>query len=435
MDKLELKVKNYIKDKKLNTNNKPIVLAFSYGVDSRVLLEILINLGYKVVLAHVNHGVRAESKCEEIEAIKLAKELNISIYVKHLNLDKSNFEDTARKERYKFFKEICDKENTNVLALAHHLDDNLETILLKLTQGSNIYGYSGIHPQVFKNSLEIIRPLMCTTKDEIRAYQMRNSLLYFEDYTNKENIQMRNKIRNNVIPLLKDIDSNILYKTNEYSSILEDAFNHIRGESINYLERHNKEIEISSFKGLDTALRKDIICFLLEEYHINRSNKLINLIDTNLLNNKSNLEITLSNDFFFFKSYNRAFISKKKNQDINEITLDINERKEFGDYIFYFSKSCPNNVKNYIKLCYNTINLPLSLRTRENGDRIKLPGGSKKVKDLFIDKKIDISLRDKLPLVISNDNIIWIPNVAKSSLISSCLDNWDLYLIMEVKNA
>ncbi len=435
MDKLELKVKNFIKDKQLNINNSTIVLAFSYGIDSRVLLNILINLGYKVVLAHVNHQVREESKLEEQEAIKLAKELNIRIYIKHLNLDKSNFEDSARRQRYSFFREVCQKENTSVLALAHHLDDNLETILLKLYQGSNIYGYSGIHPQVFKSGLEIIRPLMCTTKDEIREYQERHNLLYFEDYTNSLDIQMRNKIRNNIIPSLKEIDSNILYKTADYSNMLEDAFNHIRSESINYLSKHSNTIDISSYKTLDNALRKDIICLLLENNHINRSNKLINLIDSSLLCEKSELEITLSSDYFFFKRYNTAFITKKETQKLDEITLDINEKKEFGNYIFYFSKVCPNHVKNYIKLCYNTINLPLKIRKRENGDRIKLPGGSKKVKDLFIDKKIDISLRDKLPLVISCDNIIWIPSVAKSSLINSCLDKWDLYLIMEVKNA
>lgn len=435
MDKLELKVKNFIIDKKLNINNSTVVLAFSYGVDSRVLLEILMHLGYKVVLAHVNHGVRDESKIEEVEAIKLANDLNIKIYVKHLSLDKSNFEDSARKMRYKFFKEVCLKEGTNVLALAHHLDDNLETILLKLTQGSNIYGYSGIHPQVFKNGLEIIRPLLCTTKSEIRDYQKKHNLLYFEDYTNQENIQLRNRIRNNVIPELKSIDSNILYKTLDYSSMLEDAFNHIRKESINYLKTHNNEIEINSYKELDNALRKDIICLLLENNHINRSNKLINSIDSNLLSDKAQFELTLSSDFFLFKRYYRAFISKKESQNLCEITLDVNEKKEFGNYIFYFSKTCPNQVKYYIKLCYNTINLPLKIRTRENGDKIKLPGGSKKVKDLFIDKKIDISLRDKLPLIISDNNIIWIPTVAKSSLISTCLDSWDLYLIMEVKNA
>lgn len=435
MDKLELKVKNFIKDKKLNINNSTIVLAFSYGVDSRVLLEILINLGYKVVLAHVNHGVREESRIEEAHAIKLANALNIKIYVKHLSLDKSNFEDNARKMRYKFFKEVCLKEGTSVLALAHHLDDNLETILLKLIQGSNIYGYSGIHPLVYKDNLEIIRPLLCTTKSEIRDYQERHNLFYFEDYTNQENIQMRNKIRNNVIPELKNIDPNILYKTLDYSFMLEDAFNHIRKESIDYLKTHNNEIEINSYKELDGALRKDIICLLLENNHINRSNKLINLIDSNLLSDKAQFELTLSSDFFLFKRYNRAFISKKESQSLCEITLDLNEKKEFGNYLFYFSKTCPNQVKNYIKLCYNTINLPLKIRTRENGDRIKLPGGSKKVKDLFIDKKIDISLRDKLPLVISDNNIIWIPTVAKSSLINTCLDSWDLYLIMEVKNA
>lgn len=435
MDRLELKVKNYIINNKLNTLNKKIVLAFSYGVDSRVLLEILINLGYEVVLAHVNHGVREESKEEEAETLKLGKNYGLKVYVKHLNLDKSNFEDNARKARYSFFKEVCSKENTNVLALAHHLDDNLETILLKLYQGSNLYGYSGIQPKVEKQELEIIRPLMCTTKDEIREYQKEHNLLYFEDYTNSLNLQARNRIRNNILPLLKNEDKNILYKASEYSQMVIEAFNYIRKDSASYLEKHSNIIEISSYKALDIALRKDIICLMLENKHINRSNKLINFIDDKLISDKSELEITLSNNYFFFKRYNKAFIDIKRDIKIESITLDINEKKQFGNFIFYFSKNCPNNVKNYIKLCYNTINLPLKIRTRKNGDKIKLNAGFKKVKDLFIDKKIDKSLRDLVPLVMENDNIIWIPLVAKSSLIKEYLDKGDLYLIMEVNDA
>lgn len=430
MQDLVLKVKNYIKTKNLINNNK-VVLAFSYGVDSRVLLDILLKLNYEVVLAHVNHGVREESKLEEDETYKLAKKLNLAVYVKHLSLDNSNFEDSARDQRYNFFKEICLVENTNILVTAHHLDDNLETILLKYYQGSNLYGYSGIHPLVEKKGITIVRPLLCTTKDEIREYQKINKLLYFEDYTNSLNVQKRNRIRNIIIPKIKDEDSNILYKIKEYSEITSEAFNFIRKLSINYLNKWNNIIDLNEYINLDISLRKDIICLMLENNHINRSYKLICNIDKLLLNDKPQLEINLSNNFYFFKRYSKAYIGLLNNNSIETVSLNLNDLVHFGSYSFYFTKELRNDMKNYIKLCYNTLKLPLTIRVRQNGDKIKLSSGTKKVKDIFIDKKIDKELRDKLPLIINNDEIIWIPSIIKSDNIKDALINGDIYLVME----
>ena len=165
MDGLLNKVKEYIKTNNLINDNQKVILAFSYGIDSRVLLDILTKLGYEVIVAHVNHKVRKESDLEELETIKLCESLNIKYYIKHLTPEDKNFEDYARKERYNFFKDVAAKSDTNILITAHHKDDNLETILLKLMTGSNLYGYSGIHNCVIKDGLKIIRPFLCASKD------------------------------------------------------------------------------------------------------------------------------------------------------------------------------------------------------------------------------------------------------------------------------
>ena len=434
MNNFELKIKNYIKNQNLIENNQKIILAFSYGIDSRTLLNVLINLGYEVIIAHVNHKVRIESDNEEKETLELAKKLNLKCYVKHLVYQKENFEDYARKERYNFFKEISKKENTNILATAHHLDDNLETIILKLMTGSNLYGYSGIHNKVCRNELNIIRPLLCVSKDEIHKYQEEMSFKYFEDYTNHENIQKRNRIRNIIIPILKNEEQEILSKASDFSNILEESFNFIRKISTSYFNKWNKKIMVSEYISLDIALRHDIICYMLEENKINRSYNLITSIDKSLLNNKSQFDLKLSKDFYLFKRYDMAYISLKKDEKFEEITLSVDETKTFKNFKFYFSNSLPTDNENYIKLCYNSIEFPLTIRNRINGDRIELSSGTKKVKDLLIDKKIDKDIRNKLPMVINGGKIIWIPGVAKSSIIRNDLDNGDIYLIQEVNN-
>jgi tRNA(Ile)-lysidine synthetase-like protein len=425
-------VKNYIEKNNL-INNKKVILAFSYGVDSRVLLDVLYKLGYEIVIAHVNHKVRVESDNEELETIKLCKSLNLKYYIKHLTPQNENFEDYARRERYNFFKEISIKENTNVLITAHHKDDNLETILLKLMTGSNLYGYSGIHNKLFKNGLLIIRPLLCVSKEEIRTYQKENNLLFFEDYTNSLNIQLRNKIRNEVIPLLKEINPSILDKASDFSNILAESFDYIRSNSISLLNEWNDKIDNIKYKQLDIALRKDIICLMLEKNKINRSYSLINSIDNLIMSNKPQGEISISDNFVFKKRYDVSLISIRSNKTILDISLNINDCVVFFNHKIYFTKDKPLTCQNYVKLCYNKVKLPLRIRTRLNGDSIQLSGGTKKVKDLFIDKKIKKELRDEIPMVINGNDIIWIPGVAKSSLIKDDLESGDIYLIYEEK--
>ena len=431
MDNLLNKVKEYIKTNNLINDNQKVILAFSYGIDSRVLLDILTKLGYEVIVAHVNHKVRKESDLEELETIKLCESLNIKYYIKHLTPEDKNFEDYARKERYNFFKDVAAKSDTNILITAHHKDDNLETILLKLMTGSNLYGYSGIHNCVIKDGLKIIRPFLCASKDEIKEYQAKNNLLYFEDYTNFETIHMRNKIRNKVIPLLKEINSSILDKASEYSEIAFETFNYIRHLSKDYLDKHNNQIEISSFKKLDIAIQKDIICMMLENLKLNRNFKLINSILNMITNSKSQQEINISESFLFVKRYNIAYINKKIDKIELDKTINLGETLTFFNHKIYFTKDKPNSWQNYIKLCYNKVKLPLRIRTRINGDIIELSSGKKKVKDLLIDKKIPIEIRNTLPMVINDKDIIWIPSVAKSALIKDDLVDGDIYLIDE----
>ena len=172
---MEELVKNFLKQNNIIIT-KPCVIAVSGGADSVCLLHIMINLGYQCILAHVNHHKRKESDIEEEAMRTLAKELNIPFELLSYNHNNiGNFENDAHHARYQFFRDVCQKYDTNVILTAHHLDDQIESILMKIMEGSNLYGYAGV-PVLTTNDSEFvtIRPLLCASKEQIYKYMEDN---------------------------------------------------------------------------------------------------------------------------------------------------------------------------------------------------------------------------------------------------------------------
>lgn len=430
---MEKKIYEFLKNNSLILDC-PIVCAVSGGVDSVVLLHILNKLGFKVILAHVNHNKRLESKIEQEEMNKLAKKLNIPFELLDYHYTgNDNFHNEAHNARYNFFKDICKKYHTNVIATAHHLDDQLETILMKLLEGSNLYGYGGISICNDDGEYKIIRPLLCVAKEEIYEYAKYNNLIYFEDSSNKENVFLRNRIRNNIIPLLKNESQDLYNKVFEYSNQLKEAFDFIRRQSIDYLNTTNNTIDIDSFNSLDLALKKDIISLLLEKYKIRKTNDIINSILKMTNSNNGSKHLCLERDYIVIREYNQIFIKKIINKKIEEIELYINDVKIYDNkYKFYFSENMPQHNEKYIKLCYNTIEFPIIIRPFKEGDFITLSIGNKKLNRIFIDKKIPKLKRCEIPIITNNKNeIIWIYNLVKSKSCSEQKNIGDIYLVCE----
>lgn len=429
------KVTNYIKSNNLIANNEKIVIAFSYGIDSRVLLDILLKLNYKVIIAHVNHKHREQSEIEERDTIKLANKLHIPYYIMHLDEDKTkNFHSDAHTKRYEFFLDVARKENAKYIATAHHLNDNLETILLNMIKGSNLYGYAGINNHIMKNNINIVRPLLCLTKQEIRDYQQINNLEYYEDSSNSEDLFRRNRIRHNIIPNLINENPNLLNEAKNYSNMMFEAFSFIRRQSIDYLNESNNIIYLKTYKELDVSIKKDIISLMLENLNINRSFNLITLIYSMLENNNSQNNINLSNNYVFKKRFDKAFIEQNINTN-EEIYLELYENNVISvkNTKFYFIKNLPNNNVNYLKLCYNNLRFPLILRTRKNGDKIKMTYGHKKIKNLLTDLHLTTEQKNETLILENNGEILWVYNYAKSEALISMKDKADFYLVYEVE--
>lgn len=430
---MEKRVLCFLKDNNININ-KPIVVAVSGGADSIALLNILYNLKYNIVIAHVNHHMRLQSEEEEQYIIKLANKLNIPYEILEYHFEgNDNFHNASHNARYKFFRSVCDKYNTNLIATAHHLDDQAETILMKLMEGSNLYGYGGISICNDDGNYQIIRPLLCVSKKELYNYCDLYDLKYYEDSSNHEDHYLRNRLRHHIIPLLKNECNDFYSKILEYSIQLKEAFNYIRNESKIFLDKYDNKIKLDEFKALDVALRKDIISLLLERSNIRKNNDIINDINNFLLDTNGTKSLILASNNKLIRSYDYAFISTNEKQIIEEVTLNFDESIIYNNkYKFSITKNITSNGVKYIKLCYNKLVFPIHIRPRKNGDEIDSISGTKKLSRVFIDSKVSKEIRDLIPIITDNDdNILWVYDYIKSKDVFSQRDNADIYLVCE----
>ena len=372
---MEQTINKLIQEKKLFTKNETIIIALSGGIDSMVLFDIIYKQNNNVVIAHVNHNKRKESILEYEYISKMAKEYNIP-FEGYTILDKStsNFHHDARLKRYDFFKAIAQKYNSSKIAVAHHLDDQVETILMRIVRGTSFSGYSGIKAIRSDRNVSIIRPLMNIKKEDIIQYAKANNTKYFEDKSNSEDIYTRNRFRNTIIPLLKtenpNLDSKIIQLAEYIDSadeVLEEkknqflkAFSMYNNVSLHDFNKLNKIVKIKVVKHLVNSTTNNTIEVNYEQYK--------SIIDL-CLSSSPNQLISLSNDYNFVKEYDVIYVAKVEDFTPQNIKVTkegeyfVNDNKSF---VFTHNK-LTHNYSNYFELCYNKLVFPLNIRQRNNG--------------------------------------------------------------------
>ena len=428
-----------IKSIKKIPNNEAIVVGCSAGPDSMALLHYLNNnMNNQVICCHINHNVRKESMQEE-EYLKnyCQKESIIFESIKIKNYKENNFENEARKKRYAFYEKTLKKYHSKYLFLAHHGDDLIETILMKIERGSNLEGYAGIKEISKKNNYYIIRPFLKYTKKELIKYNKENKITYFIDKSNSNQNYTRNRYRKNILPFLKKQDRNIHKKYLNYSKILLEYHNYITDEiTVFYKEIiNNNKINLIEFKKLHPFIQKNILYIFLNTYYQNKDNiiknKHIEAIINQINNKKPNITIDLPNNTISIKEYNTLEITQKKIREKTNYKIPLQDYNKIGNIIIKKIENTNRDGNDICRLNSKNIKLPLYLRNKNNGDYIELKGmnGKKKVSDIFIEKKIPITLREDYPLLVDNDdNIIWIPNLKKSKFNSQKNDFCDIIL-------
>ncbi len=424
-------------------NDKDTVVAgVSGGPDSMALLHLLIKLRDKkkidVICAHVNHNIRTESEDEAkfLESFCGKNEIKFEM-TKIEEYSNDNFENEARIKRYNFFNDVVLKHKALYLLTAHHGDDLVETILMRLVRGSTFKGYAGFAKIVDKGYYKILRPLINTTKDDIIKYNKENKLDYVIDITNTTDKYTRNRYRKYILPFLKNEDADVHEKFLKFSQLILKYNEYIDYEMKKNIDSVYKDnvLDIDSFIKLNKLMQERIINFVMDYIYLDDVT-LINDSHTQLImklieSSKPNSYIYLPNNIKVLKAYNKlSFLYGNVDNENYEMELDRFMTLPNGHVIEMIDDN--NENSNFIcRLDSNEVALPLYVRTKKTGDRmeIKNMGGSKKIKDIFIDAKIDTINRQIWPILVDKKGkILWLPGLKKSKYDKSKEESYDIII-------
>ena len=423
-------------------NNDIIVIGCSTGPDSMALVDLLLKVRTKynlsLIIAHVNHNIRKESY-EEAKFLKKYCE-DYNLIFESMIIDKygdDNFHNEARNIRYHFFENVVHKYNANYLMTAHHGDDLIETILMRIVRGSSLNGYSGFRSIVDMEDYKIVRPLIYYTKKELEDYDILNNVPYFIDKSNLKDDYTRNRYRKYILPFFKEEDANVHEKFLKFSNVLYDTSVYVDKMCKKALSRvlDDDNLIISAFLEEDDFIQREILYYLLSDYYqddlILLGDRHVDLILNLIKSSKTNTFINLPNDVIVKKSYDILSISKGVDVIASyEIEFDKSVQLP-GNHSIVLIDDTIDNGNNICRLNSNDITLPLIVRSRRIGDKMAVKGldGSKKVKDIFIEKKISLSERDIWPVVVDSKGVIvWIPGLKKSKFDKKINDNYDIIL-------
>ena len=375
--------------------NKKYLLACSYGPDSMALFSMLIKEGYKFEVAHVNYHFRKESDQEEQNLRQSCLRNNVEIHVLD-NKEKvnKNLEARAREIRYEYFKKIYQEYKFDALLVAHHQDDLLETYLMQIKRDlhPNIYGLARFSHYF---DMDVIRPLLSCTKQILLDYCRENNIPYAIDKTNLEDKYERNKIRHQIIENLTEEE--------RYNLLREIKF---RNEAVEEVMHNIESIDIHSASSLSSLNETEIIYAIqalaneCQIYKISKENlsEIIKIISSK----KPNV-ILRYKDYSFVKEYDRVYFSKYDEECSYSYTLD--NPGELDTPYFYLNFSSGAEDRNVKDSDY-----PLTIRSADKKDKIKIKDYYKEARRLFIDWKMPNSLRNRWPVIVNKHNeVIYIP--------------------------
>ncbi len=424
--------------RELFSPNDNILLALSGGPDSIFLLHFLLYIkerfGISISIAHFNHDLRGEESERDVSFVKeVAGRYGVPfIYekksVKNFAEENSlSIEEAARILRYNFLIFAAKKYNCNKIALAHTLDDLIETFFLKIVRGTGIFALEGIPISRIENGVNLIRPLLNTSKESILNYLQKYSIDYVVDSTNFSVEYTRNYIRHNIIPHFLKLNPNFYYtlhglisEIKELNSYFSSEIDSLLDKLIVYRNHDFFKINLKFLLSLSPFLRGYVFKRVFEEFvgifkdiyraHIDT---LLSIIET-----PGEKDYFLPNNINFKKTYDWIFLYRgnislfKKYPSFCFYLAESEEihLKDLGVYVRISSSYDRESFDIIYKLPYNNFK-DIVIRNRRPGDRI----GTKKLKKIFIDLKIPRYLRDKIPLIALKDQVLFIIGITTAS--------------------
>lgn len=409
-------VRAYIEKYQLLEESCPVLVGLSGGADSIALLTLLVKLGYSCIAAHCNFHLRGE---ESVRDERFAEEYAKTLQVPFLKTDFDteqyaaanhlSIEMAARELRYNWFEEKRSETGAQAIAVAHHRDDSVETVLMNLVRGTGIRGMSGIRP---KNGY-VVRPLLCVTRKEITAWLDARNISYVTDSTNLSDAYTRNFIRLRVLPLLEDINPSVrtaIARTADHLSAAEAVYMHVVEQAKAEVLDEGNRISIPALMHYPSPAA--ILYELLKAYNFSRT------VSEDIY---TALEGEPGKQFFspthrLVKDRDYLLLSSIETKPEQTYVLSGNEEKWVGPVELSFNKVVISENfhirkdKNIAYFDYDKLAFPLTLRTWKDGDWFIPFGmkGRKKLSDYFSDRKFSRFEKERVWLLCSGNDIIWI---------------------------
>ena len=407
------KFQNHIEQNFLQLKDKKLLLAVSGGIDSMVLLDLFYKLRFDICIVHCNFQLRGkESDADEMLVRKTCQDSYIPYFIESFDTlefakeNKLSIQLAARKLRYDWFQEIISLGFDYVLT-AHHLDDNVETFLINFTRGTGLEGLTGIPAQ----NGNIIRPLLPFSREEIENYAQANQIQWREDSSNASDKYFRNKLRHNIVPTLKELNTgfldsfqNTLHHLQQSESLVNDAsklvFEKVVEEKENQLEIHLKPLlEFQNYKAY--------LYQWLKNYGFSAWNDIYDLVEA-----QSGKQV-FSETHILLKDREKLILSERN--EINKSEVFIIESIESKVNIPLKLRFCKavnifETVSNCIFVDESKIKFPLTIRKWQEGDYFYPSGmnGKKKLSKYFKDEKYSLLDKENQWLLCSEDQIIWV---------------------------
>ncbi|AMJ42298.1 tRNA lysidine(34) synthetase TilS [Anaerotignum propionicum] len=407
-----------------------IVVGVSGGADSMALLHLLNGFageqGWSITAVHVHHGLRGEEADRDRNFVQeICQEWKIPCKVYYFDVSKEakarrlGTEEAGRLLRYEAFEQ---ERQGGMIAVAHNKNDQGETVLMRLCRGAGVSGLTGIRPvREF-----IIRPLLFCTRKEIEEYCQDKGLSYCEDSTNRENNYTRNRIRNQVLPLLEEIYPKATEHIAQTAEIMTEEEEFLQEQArvlfIKALKKSDENeivLDAECLKSMHRAMGKRVLAMAFDALEGKKDIGSVHYeLLVGLLGQESGKSLYLPNHIIAELSYGALILKKVREMSSHfSYPLPLNqeiyvpEAKLFVGTYLCTKKRTQKSQDSCTKVFdYDKIGCALFCRTRQNGDRLAIKNGRKKLKDFLIDEKIPREERDRLPLIATEDDVLWVVN-------------------------
>ncbi|ULC58511.1 tRNA lysidine(34) synthetase TilS [Flaviramulus sp. BrNp1-15] len=411
------KFQNHIKNKLSFLEKSKLLIAISGGVDSVVLTHLCHDLKLNISLVHCNFNLRGkESDADEEFVLQLADDLDLEVFIesfdteKYAQDNKRSIQMAARELRYTWFEELAEQLQFDYILTAHHADDNLETFLINFTRGTGLEGLTGI-PEV---NGKFVRPLLPFSSQDIENYAQENHIKWTDDSSNKSVKYLRNKLRHEVIPILKDINpsllqsfQNTLNNLNDTANIVADSVDDFLNKAIDTIEGNEVKFKVSEFKKLNNP--KPYLYESLKEFGFTQWDDIVNLLDA-----ETGKQV-FSERYRLIKNREHLLLSKITIDNVKSYTIEENSKRiemTFGILLFDEADAIFGKRTNVIFVDKDKLEYPLTVRKWQEGDVFYPLGmsGKKKLSKYFKDEKLSLLDKENTWLLCSGEAIVWVIN-------------------------